>query len=158
MNSASHDDLGLPMPPPGAPPAERMSYREAYSARAREIHRQHLQKLHNELQTKIRDSDRERALCAFHQVLDTAGVTAWNASSAQLKLEAWDIAGFPEDDFILTPEEGRAAVAWGEAVEAGRVELCVKAPFVSEEAFGLVDFLGREWGGDDVFSLRLSGN
>ena len=35
-------------------------------------------------------------------------------------------------------------MAWREAVEAGRVELCDKAPFVSEEAFGLNDFLGRD--------------
>ena len=35
-------------------------------------------------------------------------------------------------------------MAWREAIEAGCVELCDKAPYLSEEAFGLVDFLGRD--------------
>lgn len=43
-----------------------------------------------------------------------------------------------------TTDEGRADQAWREAVEAGRVERCDKAPFVSSATFALVDFLGRD--------------
>ena len=65
------------------------------------------------------------------------------AAHAQFKLGSWDDAGFPDDEG-LTEDEGRAAVAWRKAIEAGRVELCDRASFVSEAAFGLVDFLGRD--------------
>ena len=106
-------------------------------------HRQHLQTLHAELVAKVRYADCERALAAFSKVLRTAGVDPWAAAHAQFKLESWDDAGFP-DDGGLTTDEGRAAQAWREALEAGRVELCDKSPFVSSAAFGLVDFLGRD--------------
>ncbi len=56
---------------------------------------------------------------------------------------SWDDCGFPEGEGP-SEAEGKAATVWRDAVEAGRVELCNKAPFVSEEAFGLVDFLGRD--------------
>ena len=76
-------------------------------------------------------------------MLDAAGIDGWAAAHAQFKLESWDDCGFPEDR-RLSEDEGQAASVWREAIEAGRVELCDKAPFVSEEAFGLVDFLGRD--------------
>lgn len=76
-------------------------------------------------------------------MLTAAGVDAWDAAYAHFKLDLWDDCGFP-DDMGLTEEEGSASDAWREAIEAGRVELCDKAPHVSDEAFGLVDFLGRD--------------
>ena len=108
-----------------------------------------------ELRSKITQADRARALGAFTRVLDDAGFDAWAASDAQLKLEAWDIAGFPDgDDYDATPG---AAAAWRDAVESARVELCDKAPFVSAEAFGLVDFLGGDRGDLPTFQLLPRG-
>ncbi len=106
-------------------------------------HQQHRQALHSELRAKILYADGERALKAFTQVLDAAGLDAWIAAHAQFKLESSDDRGFPEEG-RLSEEESKAAMVWREAIEAGRGELCDKAPFVSEEAFGLVDFLGRD--------------
>ena len=137
------DEYGLTKPGPDASAAAWTSYRQAWSNGAMEERRQHLQKLHAELCATVRYADCERALVAFNKVLSTAGFDPWDAAHAQFKLESWDDAGFP-DDGGLTPEEGRGAAAWRDAIEAGRVELCGKAPFVSEEAFGLVDFLGRD--------------
>ena len=137
------DDYGLNQPGPDASKAAWTAYRQAYSERAMEAHRRHRQGLHSELRAKVRYADCERALMAFRQVLDAAGVDAWTAAHAQFKLESWDDCGFPEGEGP-SEAEGQAAAAWREAVEAGRVELCEKAPFVSEEAFGLVDFLGRD--------------
>ena len=137
------DNYGLTQPGPDASPGAWTAYRQAYSERAMQEHQQHLQKLNAEVREKVRYSDCERALAAFNQVLVAAGVDAWDAAHARFKLESWDDAGFPDDEG-LTEDEGRAAVAWREAIEAGRVELCDKAPFVSEAAFGLVDFLGRD--------------
>jgi hypothetical protein len=137
------EDYGLNQPGPEASPATWTAYRQAWSERAMAARRQHLQTLHSELRAKVRYADGERALAAFTQVLDAAGLDAWTAAHAQFKLESWDDSGFPEDGG-LSEVEGRAASAWRDAIEAGRVELCDKAPFVSEEAFGLVDFLGRD--------------
>ena len=137
------DDYGLIQPGPEASPGAWTAYRRAWSERAMAADRQHRQTLHSELRAKVRYADCERALAAFTQVLDAAGIDAWAAAHAQFKLEAWDDCGFPEGEG-LSEAEGMAATAWRDAVEAGRVELCDKAPFVSEEAFGLVDFLGRE--------------
>ena len=91
----------------------------------------------------VRYADCEGALAVFTQVLDAAGIDPWTAAHGQFKLKCWDDCGFPEDGG-LSEDERWAAAVWREAVEAGRVELCDKAPFVSEEAFGLVDFLGRD--------------
>ena len=137
------DDDGLNQPGPDASPAAWTAYRQAYSERAMAADRQHRQTLHSELRTKVRYADCERALTAFTQVLDAAGLDAWTAAHAQFKLESWDDCGFPEDRG-LSEDEGRAAVIWRDALEAGRVALCDKAPLVSEEAFALVDFLGRD--------------
>ena len=137
------DDYGLTQPGPDAPKAAWVAYRQTWSERAIAADAQHRQALHSELRTKIRSADRERALKAFTQVLDAAGIDAWTAAHARFKLESWDDRGFPEDGG-LSQEEGRAATVWREAIEAGRVELCDKAPFVSDAAFGLVDFLGRD--------------
>lgn len=137
------DSYGLTQPGPDASPSAWTAYRQAYSERAMQEHQEHLHKLNAELRAKVRYSDCERALAAFNQVLVAGGVDAWGAAHAQFTLESWDDAGFPDDEG-LTEDEGRAAVAWREAIEAGRVELCDKAPFVSEAAFGLVDFLGRD--------------
>ena len=137
------DDYGLFQPGPEASPGAWTAYRHAWSERAMAAQHQHLQALLSELRAKVRYADCERALAAFTKVLDAAGIEAWTAAHAQFKLESWDDCGFPEDGG-LSDDEGRAAVAWREAVEAGRVELCDKAPFVSEGAFGLVDFLGRD--------------
>ena len=137
------DDYGLNQPGPEASPEAWTAYRQAYSGRAMAAHRQHRQALHSELRTKVCYADCERALAAFTQVLDAAGTDAWTAAHAQFKLESWDDCGFPEGEG-LSEVEGQAAATWREAIEAGRVELCDKAPFVSEEAFGLVDFLGRD--------------
>ena len=137
------DEHELVQPGPDAPAEAWAAYRHAWSERAMEIRRQHLKKLNAELRAKVRYADCERALGAFNKVLSTAGVNPWDAADAQFKLELWDDTGFPEDGG-LTAEEGRAAAAWREAFEAGRVELCDKAPFLSEKAFALVDFLGRE--------------
>ena len=60
-----------------------------------------------------------------------------------VKLASWDDCGFPEGDGPSV-DKGKAAAVWREAIEAGRVELCDKAPLVSDEAFGRVDFLGRD--------------
>ena len=136
------DDYGLIQPGPEASAAAWTAYRQAWSERAMAADRQHRQTLHSELRAKVRYADCERALAAFTQVLDAAGLDAWTAAHAQFKLESWDDCGFPEGEG-LSEAEGNAAAAWREAIEAGRVELCDKAPFVSEEAFGLVDFLGR---------------
>jgi hypothetical protein len=150
------DDYGLIQPGPEASPGAWTAYRQAWSERAMAADRQHRQTLHSELRAKVRYADCERALAAFTQVLDAAGIDAWTAAHAQFKLEAWDDCGFPEDGG-LSADEGRAAVVWREAVEAGRIELCDKAPFVSEEAFGLVDFLGRDTAEtfEHVFPLSL---
>ena len=137
------DDDGLNQPGPEASPEVWTAYRQAHSERAMATHRQHRQTLHSELRTKVRYADCARALMAFNQVLDAAGLDAWTAAHAQFQLESWDDRGFPEDGG-LSEEEGQAAVVWREAIEAGRVELCDQAPFVSEEAFELVDFLGRD--------------
>ena len=137
------DDYGLIQPGPEASAAAWTAYRQAWSERAMAADRQHRQTLHSELRAKVRYADCERALTAFTQVLDAAGIDAWTAAHAQFKLESWDDCGFPESGG-LSEDEGQAAAVWREAIEAGRVELCDKAPFVSEEAFGLVDFLGRD--------------
>lgn len=137
------DNYGLTQPGPEAAPEAGSAYRQAWSERAMAARRQHLQTLHSELRAKIGYADCERALTAFTQVLDAGGIDAWTASHAQFKLECWDDGGFPEDGG-LSEQEGKAATVWCDAVEAGRVELCDKAPFVSDEAFGLVDFLGRD--------------
>ena len=137
------DDFGLNQPGPEASPGAWTAYRQAWSERAMAADLQHRQTLHSELRAKVRYADCERALAAFTQVLAAAGIDAWTASHAQFKLEAWDDCGFPKGGG-LSEAEGMAATAWRDAVEAGRVELCDKAPFVSEEAFGLVDFLGRD--------------
>ena len=137
------DDYGLIQPEPEASPAAWTAYRQAWSERAMAADRQHRQELHSELRAKVRYADCERALAAFTQVLDAAGIDAWTAAHAQFKLEFSDDYGFLEGE-VLTKADGRAAAVSREAVEAGRVELCDKAPFVSEEAFGLVDFLGRD--------------
>lgn len=55
--------------------------------------------------------------------------------------------------YCLTADEGSAARAWDEAVDAARVELCGKAPFVTAEAFGLIDFLGVDRGDLPVFPI-----
>ena len=119
-------------------------------------HGQHLQALHSGLRAKVRYADCERALAAFTQVFDAAGIDAWTAAHAQFKLESWDEFGVPEGEG-LSEGEGQAAAVWGEAIEAGRFELCDKVPLVSEEAFGLVDFLGRdlEETFEHVFPLSL---
>ena len=150
------DDYGLNQPGPEASPAAWTAYRQAYSERAMAAHRLHRQALHSELRAKVRYADCERALAAFNEVLDAASIDAWTAAHAQFKLESWDDCGFPEDRG-LSKDEGQAAAVWREAIEAGRVELCDKAPFVSEEAFGLVDFLGRdpEETFEHVFPLSL---
>ena len=137
------DDYGLIQPGLEASPGAWTAYRQAWSERAMAANRQYRQTRHSELRAKVRYADCERALAAFTQVLDAAGIDAWTAAHAQFKLEAWDDCGFPEDRG-LSEDEGQAAAAWRDAIEAGRVELCDKAPFVSEEAFGLVDFLGRD--------------
>ena len=151
------DDYGLNQPLPDASSEAWTAYRQAYSERAMAADRQHLQTLHPELCTKVRYADCERALAAFTQVLDAAGIDAWTAAHAQFKLESWDDCGFLQGEEGFTKAEGRAAAVSREAVEAGRVELCDKAPFVSEEAFGLVDFLGRDPTEtfEHVFSLWL---
>ena len=77
------------------------------------------------------------------QVLTDAGADPQTAAQAQFKLEHWDDCGFPEGKG-LDETQHKAANAWRAAVQAGRVELCDKAPFVSSEAFELVDFLGRD--------------
>ena len=150
------DDYGLTQPGPDAPKAAWVAYRQAWSERAMAADRQHRQTLHSELRAKVRYADCERALTAFTQVLDAAGIDAWTAAHAQFKLESWDDCGFPESGG-LSEDEGQAAAVWREAVEAGRIELCDKAPFVSEEAFGLVDFLGRDAADtfEHVFPLSL---
>lgn len=150
------DNYGLNEPGPDASQAAWIAYRQAYSERAVAADRQYRQTLHSELRAKVRYADCERALAAFTQVIDAAGIDSWAAAHAQFKLEAWDDCGFPEDGG-LSADEGRAAVVWREAVEAGRIELCDKAPFVSEEAFGLVDFLGRDTAEtfEHVFPLSL---
>jgi hypothetical protein len=137
------DDYGLNQPGPEASQGAWTAYRQAWSERAMAADRQHRQTLHSELRAKVRYADCERALAAFTQVLDAAGIDAWTAAHAQFKLESWDDCGFPEGEGP-SGAEGKAAAVWREAIEAGRVELCDKAPFVSEEAFGLVDFLGRD--------------
>ena len=137
------DDYGLIQPGPEASAAAWTAFRQAWSERAMAADRQHRQTLHSELRAKVRYADCERALAAFTQVLDAAGLDAWTAAHAQFKLEAWDDCGFPESGG-LSEDEGQAAAVWREAIEAARVELCDKAPFVSEESFGLVDFLGRD--------------
>lgn len=109
--------------------------------------------LHEELRAKLQPADGERALAAFNRVLDAAGIDAWTAAEAQFNLEIWDIASFPDDAFIAPPG---AAEAWREAVEAGRVELCDKAPFVTEAAFSSVDFLCRDWPDGPGYPLRLN--
>ncbi len=143
MRAFMPDDYGLNQPGPDASKAEWVAYRQAWSERAVAADRQHRQKLHSELLAKVRYADCERALTAFTHVLDAVGIDAWTAAHAQFKLESWDDRGFPEGEG-LSEAEGTAATAWRDAVEAGRVELCDKAPFVSEESFGLVDFLGRD--------------
>ena len=150
------DDYGLIQPLPDAPPAAWTVYRQAWSKRAMAADRQHRQTLHSELRAKVRYADCERALAAFTQVLNAAGIAAWAAAHAQFKLELWDDCGFPASGG-LSEDEGQAAAVWREAIEAGRVELCDKAPFVSEEAFGLVDFLGRDTAEtfEHVFPLSL---
>jgi len=137
------DKYGLSQPEPNASADAWTAYQLAYNDRAMEAQRQRLQRLHEELRAKVRYADCERALAAFTQVLEAARVDAWTGARAQFKLERWDDCGFP-DGGGLTDEEDRAAAAWRNAVEAGRIELCDKAPFVTEEAFGLVDFLGRD--------------
>ena len=137
------DDCGLNQPGPDASKAAWVAYRQAYSERAVAAQRQHLQALHSELRAKVRYADCERALTAFTQVLKAAGLDAWTAAHAQFKLESWDDSGFLEDG-SLSADERQAAAVWREAIEAGRVELCDKAPLVSEETFGLVDFLVRD--------------
>jgi len=137
------DDYGLNQPGPNASKAAWVAYRQAYSERAMATQRQLLQALHSELLAKIRYADCERALTAFAQVLHAAGIDAWTAARAQFKLEYWDDRGFPEGEGP-SEDEGNAAAVWREAIEAGRVELCDKTPFVSKEAFDLVDFLGRD--------------
>jgi hypothetical protein len=93
-----------------------------------------------ELRAKITQVDGTRALAAFNRVIEASGFDVFAASGAQFRLEAWDDAGFHDGD-EHDPPEG-AAEAWRNAIEAARAELCDKAPFVSAEAFGLVDFLG----------------
>ena len=150
------DDYGLIQPGPEASAAAWTAYRQAWSERAMAADRQHRQTLHSELRAKVRYADCERALTAFTQVLDAAGIDARTAAHAQFKLESWDDCGFPESGG-LSEDEGQAAAVWREAVEAGRIELCDKAPFVSEEAFGLVDFLGSDAAEtfEHVFPLSL---
>ena len=150
------DDYGLSQPLPDAFSEAWTAYRQACSERAVAADRQHRQTLHSELCTKVRYADCERALAAFTQVLDATGIDAWTAAHAQFKLEFSDDYGFLEGE-VLTKADGRAAAVSREAVEAGRVELCDKAPFVFEESFGLVDFLGRDPTEtfEHVFSLSL---
>ena len=76
-------------------------------------------------------------------MLDAAGVDEQTASQVQFNLECRDDRGFPERKG-LDEVQKMVAKAWRDALEAGRIELCDKAPFVSSEAFGLVDFLGRD--------------
>lgn len=105
-----------------------------------------------ELRAKITQADEERALAAFRKPLVGAGTDVEAASMARLKLEAWDTGGFDEAD-RPTADEGSAARAWDEAVDAARVELCGKSPFVTAEAFGLIDFLGVDRGDLPVFPM-----
>lgn len=143
----------LVVPGPGASEAELFAYRMAYSDRSVEVHRRDCLALNAELTAKVTIDDAARAMAGFSKVLDDAGFDAGTAASAQFKLEYLDDAGFPED-VVLSAEERQAAVAWRAAVEAARVELCDKAPFVSDRAFGLVDFL--EGPSDDLFIGRFS--
>lgn len=112
----------------------------------------HERQLVAELRAKITQADGNRALAAFRKVLEDAGADADGASLARQKLEAWDITGLDETH-QLTEAEVRAARAWDEAVDAARIELCGKAPFVSAEAFGLVDFLGADRGDLPTFPM-----
>lgn len=45
-----------------------------------------------------------------------------------------------------TENEGERPERGVRPSDAARIELCGKAPFVSSEAFGLVDFLGADCG------------
>jgi hypothetical protein len=147
---------GLEQPAIDAPPEAWTAYRQAWSERAMAAHRQHGEALLSELRAKIQYADCERALAAFTRVLDAAGADPWTAARAQFKLESWDGRGFPQGEG-LDQTEHNAATAWRDAVQAARVELCDKAPFVSAEAFGLVDFLGRDPAEtfEQVFPLSL---
>ena len=137
------EDDGLQQPASDATTAVWTAYRQAWSERAMAADRQHRQTLHSELAEKICYADCERALAAFTQVLTAAGVDSQTAAQAQFKLEQLDDCGFPHREGIDEADH-KAAKAWRDAVEAGRVELCDQAPFVSLEAFELVDFLGRD--------------
>lgn len=112
----------------------------------------HERQLVAELRAKITQAHGNRALAAFRGVLNAAGVDADSAAQARLKLEAWDVTGF-NDEHQLTEQESLAAKAWDSAVDAARIELCNKEPFVSVEAFGLVDFLGIDRGDLPTFPM-----
>lgn len=111
----------------------------------------HERQLVAELRAKITQVDGNRALAAFNRVLDAAGVDAMVASGAQFRVEMSDDGGSIGGDEFEAPEG--AAEAWRNAIEAARVELCDKAPFVSSEAFGLVDFLGIDRGDLPTFPM-----
>ena len=96
-----YGDYGLTQPGPDASPSAWAAYRQAYSDRAMQEHRRHLQTLHAELRAKVRYEDCERALAAFNKVLAVADVHTWDAANAQFKLESWDDMGFPTDKVPL---------------------------------------------------------
>lgn len=137
-----HDEFGLQKPHVDAAPETVMAYRQAYHARSMEAQQRYRWRLYIELRAKIRYPDCERALAAFTRVLETVGIDPWTAAEAYARREAWEDGGLPVGA-SLTDQENLAAAAWCNAVEAGRVELCDKEPFVSADAFRLVDFLDR---------------
>jgi hypothetical protein len=131
--------VGVPPGPDGSDEA-RAAYQQAYCEHAMQEHSRLQQRLYEELRAKIRYEDCERALSAFKAVFSEAQIEPWDGARANFAVEAWDLAGFPED-FDFSDVDGTARVVWDAAIEAGRVELCDKAPFVSVQAFALVDFL-----------------
>lgn len=137
------EDEALIQPGPDATPQARAAYRQAYCDRAMATEQRRLHALHLALRAKVRPSDGQRAFEALSHVLAAAGFDAQSAAQAQFNLEYWDECDMPPGEH-LSDEECRAATAWRDAVEAARVELCDKAPFVSPEAFELVDFLARD--------------
>lgn len=132
----------LVKPGPNATDAERLAYQAAYNSVAMAEYKSQQMALRAELVEKVQAPDAARALAAFNSVLQAAGVDAWSAASGQFKLESWDDCGFPEGEGP-SEAECKAGEVWCNAVEAGQVELCDKAPFVSGPAFGLVDFIDR---------------
>ncbi|CAD5366667.1 hypothetical protein RA210_U10440 [Rubrivivax sp. A210] len=136
------DPVEIVQPGPDATEAEWVAYRMAYSRVAMEARRRQQLVLHAELVEKVQPEHAARALAAFSIVLAAAGIDPWEASAAQFKLETWDDRGFPEE-LELTARESDAALAWRQAVEAARVEVCDQPPFVSAAAFDQVDLLDQ---------------